>query len=40
MTRSYKKKGKIGNITPDSGQHARAIMVAIAMKKAGKSTKY
>ncbi len=40
MTRSYKKKGSIGTSKPESAEKARSQMVAIALKKAGKSKYY
>jgi hypothetical protein len=33
LIRTYKEKGKIGNTTPHSAEHARHIAVAIAYSK-------
>ena len=33
LIRTYKKKGKIGNVTPKSMAHARKIALAIAYDK-------
>src|SRR6266581_4309016 len=35
LINSYKEKGKIGNITPKSAQHAREIANAIAYRQGG-----
>ena len=40
MFRSYKKKGTIGTSKPESKEEARRQIVAIALKKAGKSKYY
>lgn len=36
---SYKKTGKFGNITPRNDNHARRIITAAVLGKAGKSRK-